>query len=66
MFYSVTQSFLNFLTILNGLEVCVLPPARFGLTLLKKIRKNYETLGLHSLHIRLQTCAINFPVSLHS
>jgi hypothetical protein len=33
---------------------------------IKKISKNYETLGLHSLHIRLQMCAINFPVSLHS
>jgi hypothetical protein len=38
----------------------VLPPAR--LTLLK----NYETLGLHSLDIRLQMCVINFPLSLNS
>jgi hypothetical protein len=33
---------------------------------MKKNSKNYETLGFHSLHIRLQTCAINFPVSLSS
>jgi hypothetical protein len=35
----------------------VLPPAR--LTLLK----NYETLGLHSLHVTLQTCDVQsiFP-----
>jgi hypothetical protein len=44
-------------------QCTVLAPAR--LTLLK-INKNYETLGLHSLDIRLQICAINFPLSLHS
>jgi hypothetical protein len=38
----------------------ILPPAR--LTLLK-ISKSYETLGLHSLDIRLQMCVINFPLS---
>jgi hypothetical protein len=41
-----------------------IPPAR--LTLLKKNSKNYETSGLHSLAIRLQMCAINFPLSLNS
>jgi hypothetical protein len=41
----------------------VLPPV--GLTLLK-ISKNDETSGLLSLDTRLQMCAINFPLSLHS
>jgi hypothetical protein len=37
----------------------VLPPARLTLC------KNYETLGLHSLDIRLQMCVINFSLSLN-
>jgi hypothetical protein len=33
---------------------------------IKKFVKIMKRWGLHSLHKRLQMCAINFPISLHS
>jgi hypothetical protein len=59
-------NYMGAMIITYDIVIAVQGDSSFTPRTINPIRKLVKIMGLHSLHIRLQMCAINFPISFHS